>query len=265
MPKEDIAPYLRNLTLKHVFLSQGLDLDAVMEFTPLELDLENRRLAALLDFIDRYRNCGSQEVMEIIANGYVFPPIFPSISPESDWYRFEQWIQGKIIRKKLLEQLPEEIKLRKPTEIDDDAIELETERLAELLNRAGCGIALNDDIPTRLVYSYLYEVLHDTFEVFEPGGGGLVFDGCSGYCPGCFQRPWCEFGQNSCWSEDNEAGKMLLIEELSQYVCAAPQSLAILQQLQAEQDAAFERFKAENPDTYFENLPHGEEGRANLN
>lgn len=240
MPKEDIAPYLRNLALKHAFVSQGLDIEAVMEFTPLELDLENRRLVSLLDFIDRYRNCGSQDVMEAIANDYVFPPIFPRISPESDWYRFEKWMKGEPTSKKLLEQLPEEIALRKPEEIDEDQIEIEIEHLAKLLNKVGCDIALNHDIPTRLVYSYLYEVLHDTFEVFEPGSGGWIFDGCSGYCPGCFQRPWCEFGQNSCWSEDTEAGKMLLTEELREYVCAAPQSLAILQQLQAEQDAAFE-------------------------
>jgi hypothetical protein len=265
MPKEDIAPYLRNLALKREFERQGLDLDAVMEYTPLDLDLENRRLQNLLNFIDQYRKCGSQDIMETIANGYVFPPIFPLISPESDWYRFEQWMKGEIISKKLLDQLPEEISLRKPAEIDDDEIEKAIEQLIESLEKAGCGASLYDDIPARLVYTYLYEVLHETIEVFEPGGGFWFFDGCSGYCPGCFQRPWCEFGQSSCWNEDEQAGKMHLIEELSQYVCATPQSLAILQQLQAEQDAAVERFEAENPYPGMGLSQRDEEWRAKLN
>lgn len=40
---------------------------------------------------------------------------------------------------------------------------------------------------------------------------------------------------------------MHLIPELKAYVSAAPQSLEILRELQAEEDADFERFKAENP------------------
>lgn len=40
----DLLPLQKNLALKRLFANRGLDLDAVLEFTPHDLDLENRRL-----------------------------------------------------------------------------------------------------------------------------------------------------------------------------------------------------------------------------
>lgn len=266
MAKEDLLPYQQNLDYRREFKRLGLDLEALMDFTPMDLDLENRRLKSLLDFVHEYQRCGSKEAMEIIAGTYRFPPIFPGISPESDWFRFEQWMQGEPVRKKLTELLPKNIHFKSPDEISEDEIENETERLAKTLHEAGYGISLNDDIPARLVYAFLYEELGETFELDEPDvSGGWVFDGCSGYCPGCFQRPWCESGQNLCWLEDEEAGKMHLIDDLSQYVSASPQSLEILQQSQAEEDARYAKFKEENPGPGFGNPGADEDRQAYLN
>lgn len=265
MAKEDIAPYQQNLAFKRAFERLRLDLPEVMEFTPLDVDLENRRLQNLLDFVDRYQRCGGREAMEAIAGSFVFPPIFPGISPESDWYRFEQWMQGKPVRQKLSEQLSKNAVFSKPEDIGDGAIEAELERLEAAINRANYGISLNEGIPPRLVYAYLYENLGQTFELDEPSGGGWFLDGCSGYCPGCFQRPWCPSGEGSCWPEDEAAGKMHLIDELSAYVSASPQSLEILQRLQAAEDASFERFKAENPDSGFGDFEEDSEWKAKQN
>lgn len=266
MAKEDLLPYQQNLDYRREFKHLGLDLEAVMEFTPMDLDMENRRLKSLLDFVHEYQRCGSKEAMEVIAGTYRFPPIFPGMSPESDWYRFEQWMQGKPVRKKLSEQLPQNIVFRKPNEISEEEIESELERLEQALKRAGYGIDLNDGIPARLVYAFLYEELGEEFELHESDGLGFwSFDGCSGYCPDCFQRPWCDSGQSSCWSEDKEAGKMHLTDELNKYVSASPQSLEILQQLQAEEDAKFAQFKAENPSPEFENPGAEEDRQARLN
>lgn len=46
---------------------------------------------------------------------------------------------------------------------------------------------------------------------------------------------------------------MHLIPELKAYVSVGPQSLEILRELQSEEDADFERFKAENPGDDFGN------------
>ena len=263
MAKEDIAVYQQNLELKQQFKRQGLDLNEVMEFSPFDLDLENRRLEGLLDFVARYRKYGSQEMMELIEGRFIFPPIFPGISPDSDWYRFELWEQGLPTRGKLLEQLPKTFEMKKPEELTDEEIGPALEQLEEALAESDYGISLNAGIPPRLVYENLLEHLGEDFE-FDCGGG-WCYDGCSGYCPGCFQRPWCETGSSSCWTEDEEAGKMYLIESLNRFVSASPQSLEILQKFQAREDADFAKFKAENSNSEFHNPLADEDRKARLN
>ena len=262
MAKEDITPYKQNLALKLEFTRLELDITEVMEFTPLDLDLENRRLHNLLDFVKQYQQCGGREAMQAITGGFLFPPIFPGISPDSDWYRFENWMQGKPVRGRLSEQLPETLTLRKPEEIEEHEIEAALESLESALDQAGFGLSLNEGIPGRLMYAFLYESLGETVEL---DGGGWFFDGCSGYCPGCFQRPWCSSGTSSCWPEDEESGKMHLIPELKAYVSAGPQSLEILRELQAEKDEAFEDFRAENPGPGFGSSDGGEEWKDKYN
>ena len=262
MAKEDIVPYQRNLALKQEFKFLGLDLAEIMEFSPFDLDLENRRLENLLDFVNRYRKHGSREVMELIEGKFLFPPVFPGIDPESDWYRFELWLQGQPTRMTLAEQLPKTFVLKKPQELSDEEIGTALEQLEEALYEAGYGVSLNAGIPARLVYEYLVESLGETFEL-DPGGGWYL-DGCGGYCPGCFQRPWCDTGESCCWPEDEEAGKMSLIEALNPYISASPRSLEILQRLQAESDAEFEKFKAENPDPGFDG-PEADDWKARSN
>ena len=249
MPKADLTPYQQNLAYRRAFAELKLAIEEVMEFTPLDLDLENRRLKGLLDFVRQYRHYGSQKVMEAVLGEFLFPPIFPGISPESDWYRFEEWLQGRPVRAQLATQLPQTLVIRDPAAICEEEIEAAVEGLANALHQAGFGVSLNEGIPARLVYSYLFESLGETVELI---GGGWTFDGCSGYCPDCFQRPWCDSGQSLCWSKDEEAGKIHLINELQDYVSPSPQSLAILLAQQAEQDASYAKFAAENPSLDFD-------------
>lgn len=113
-------------------------------------------------------------------------------------------MQGKPVRAMLSEQLPETLTLRKPEEVPEQEIEAELKRLETALRQAGYGVSLNEEVPARLVYAYLYESLGETVELDD---GGWVFHGCSGYCPGCFQRPWCDTGESSCWPEDEKPAK----------------------------------------------------------
>ena len=90
---------------------------------------------------------------------------------------------------------------------------------------------MNDGIPPKVVYQYIWDTLQEVFEISSTsGGGGWFIDGCSGYCPGCFQRPWCETGLTGYWPEDKKAGKMELPEEIKEYVSASSVSLDILKE-----------------------------------
>lgn len=247
MPKEDLRTYQHNLQLKQEFEQLELDLQEVFEFTPLDLDLENNRLESLLDFTKKYQQYGSREVMELLESDFCFPPIYPMIEPESDWYRFERWMNGESVREKIADQLPEEFIIRPLSSLTDNEVETELEKLIDAIEHSNFSIDLSDNIPAELVYANLLEWLEETTVLYPKGNGGFfVYNGCNGYCPGCFQRPWCETGNSSCWSEDEQAEKMHFPEELGKYVSASPQSLDIIRELQAKKDAAFEKFKEEN-------------------
>ena len=238
----DLLPLQQNITLKRYFTTHNLDLEAVMEFTPHDLDLENRRLQNLVDFIEDYRRYGSQDVMEAVTGEYQFPPIFPGISPESDWYRFELWLRGEATQMPLADMFADQPAFCKSEEISDEDIEDELDRLIEAIENANIRLGLNDGLPPRLLYAFLHEILEDTFLVSD---GSMVIDGCTGYCPGCVQRPWCQSGQDICFREDVEAGKIHFTEELAPYVSAEPHSLEALLKIQAKQDAEMEEIRKE--------------------
>lgn len=271
MKKENIEHVLENQRLKKEFEILNLDPSPIFEYTPDNLELENRRLEYLLEFTKKYLESESQKVMESL--NMPFPPVMPGISPDSDWYRFKLWLQGEPVRKPLEEQLPKSFRVKRLEEIQEGELENELELLIDAMGRSGFGVSINEDVPTKVFYQELLSWLSETKELFDKNSGGmLVYDGCSGYCPGCFQRPWCESGTTSCWTEDEEAGKMDLIDELKEFVSPSPQSLSILQEFQAKEDKEWEDFKNKNSEnksdafTIDDDLPDfGEEDDLSFN
>lgn len=244
MDNRDIDVLLENQSLKFEFTLRNLDLTQVFCPTPDDLERENRFLRRLLEWVQKYSEYRDRTRMEI--EGYHSPPIEPDISPENDWRRFEQWVQGKPIRRKLKEQLPSDYTPGNPDHLADEEIISELRELFAQLADIRISVDIQDGLPPRLVYEYLLEVLEDEFDII--GDGFWHLDGCTGYCPGCFQRPWCETGSQSCWQEDEQAGKMFLIDAVKRYVSASSISLSMLQKFQAEEDRKFAEFKQDKND-----------------
>lgn len=245
------TPLDQNQLLKKSFENLNLKVDEVVDLYPELPELENHRLLTLLLFVRKYLRYGSREALEDAEGGYCFPPIEPAISPESDWYRFEQWMQGKPVRLTLAEQMPQPVQFRPSAEISDAEIDAELNRLTSAIRSAGFGIALlNTGIPSRLLYQFLLKKLDNSFELDAPGNssGGWTIDGCTGNCPECFRRPWCDIGQVTCWTEDKNAGKIHFTEELSDFISASPQSLAILEKCEAAYEALGNKYASENLD-----------------
>ena len=239
MKNENIDVLLENQSLKSEFAARGLDLDQVFFPIPDDLERENRILLDLLDWVQKYTECKNRKKME--SEGYYFPPIEPDISPEDDWYRFECWMDGRPIRKKLKNLLPPSFTPKTADQLTDDELLFELQKLTELLAEIRVSIDLDSDVPPRLVYEHLLETLDEEFDITIEAFWHL--DGCSGYCPGCFQRPWCESGSRSCWPEDEEEGKMFVIDQVKKYVSSSPISLQLLQEFQREEDKKFDEFK----------------------
>lgn len=234
-----IEHVLENQSLKSEFELRNLDLSQVFRPTPSDLVQENRTLRHLLKWAQRYSECQDRATME--AEGYAFPPVYPAISPWNDWYRFEEWMQGRPVRQQLKERLPADYTPKSPEQLTDEEIIVELEQLERHLADCHIGVSVRKDVPPRLLYAELLEYLEE--ESYSMNDAGWFFDGCTGYCPGCFQRPWCDAGLSLCWREDEEAGEIHFIPAVKAYVSPSPVSLPILQELQAEKDRRFAEFK----------------------
>lgn len=135
-----------------------------------------------------------------------------------------------------------------PKDMTNEEIEAELEKLYASMEGTNFSIDLNKGVPARFVYTIVREVLNEEFEFIA--GGCWHIDGCSGYCPGCFQRPWCETGSNSCWTEDEEAGEMVYPVEVRRYLIPSPVSLEILRARQKEEDERFRKYQEGNNDPF---------------
>ncbi len=224
MKQDNIDLLLENQSLKSEFNARGLDLSQIFCEIPDDLARENRVLISLLDWVTMYDQYRDRKKME--AHGYLFPPISPGIDPENDWIRFKWWLKGKSLRKKLVNLLPTYFIPKNPENLSYHEALTALEGMSELLVEIQFSIDFIQDVPPQLKYQHLIEILEDQFDIIEEGYWHL--DGCTGYCPGCFQRPWCEAGNRSCWSEDEEAGRMCLIDPIKKFVNASSQSLQIL-------------------------------------
>lgn len=94
-----LNPLFENQSLKSEFPLRNLDLSQIWQPTPDDQELENGQLRHLLDGVEKYQECPYREELE--AQGYKFPPIDPCIDPYNDWLRFEHWLAGKTIWRKL--------------------------------------------------------------------------------------------------------------------------------------------------------------------
>jgi hypothetical protein len=74
--------------------------------------------------------------------------------------------------------------------------------IEEVLGEHRIFLDLAPSLPDKMVYEYIIkEVIHQPISLEFPKGFALHFDGCDGYCPGCFQRDFCEHRIDD-WSED---------------------------------------------------------------
>lgn len=204
----------KNGELRAEFAAWNLDPFEIVSPKPDDLARENRQLEMLLDWVAAYRRYPSREVLK--GKGYAFPPVEPGYGPEEDWQLFEQWVKGEAVGWRS-DDVPA-LRMPDPAEMTDDEVARRLRAVKEELAQRSVMVELRAGVPDRLVYAYLRETLRQKVFPLTGGSGVLVLDGCSGYCPGCFQRPWCTVGQDLDWVEDEEAGGMALPPEVRPYL-----------------------------------------------
>ena len=70
------------------------------------------------------------------------------------------------------------------------------------------SVEYEDGLPSRLFYTKLVMYLKDAWFDISDDDSVCHITGCDGYCPGCFQRPWCDAGKMESWPEDERNGHM---------------------------------------------------------
>jgi hypothetical protein len=175
--------------LEQWFEGRGLSLEGICE--PICDDQYHRlgQLSRMKAFVEEYEKTPGRVAMQ--RRGFAYPPVEPDHDPWSDWERFERWLRHEPLDWSYLEVFgapPAE------EELDEEQLDRELERMLENLASRNVVVSLVDDVPKELVYRYLLEEVEGRFEILDESAM-LVIDGCSGYCPTCFQQRWCDMAE----------------------------------------------------------------------
>lgn len=212
--------------LMDAFHKRGLDPHVIHEPMLGDLNRENRWLRQLLTWVEGYEKWSSRKAME--ARGFLFPPVEPDLGPDADWERFIRWMEGKPLSSTLKQLLPHDFDTRKPDELSEEEILHAISMIEKTLKEHHTVLEIQKQVPPRLLYEgFLHPLISDDFEIYlgNNGGGTWHLDGCSGYCPECIQRPWCDVGQKDIFSEDEEAGCMKVPALALKYAASWPADL----------------------------------------
>lgn len=202
-----------NRALRGWFDERGLPLEEI--WTPIGecLELENRQLENLQRWVLMYEKFEDRRSLE--ERGYRYPPIEPDFDPDTDWLRFGRWMNHERLSWKYGEEFGE---LSNSETLTEDQLRREIDEITENFASRSVIVSLHDGVPLPLVHAYLKGVVDDEdFDIDEPHAF-TVLDGCSGYCPACFQRPWCEVGKEPNWPEDEDAERIVYAKEVRPYL-----------------------------------------------
>lgn len=198
-----------NRNLRAEIESRGVRIEQLWPDLVEDPRVENARLHDLLMWVEAYRANPERGALE--ERGFLYPPLDPGFDPETDWLQFERWMAGLPVRWSFSAEfgpLPDAHAL-----LDED-LTGEFERVRRWLETRGVEVDLQDGLPPRIAYACLKrEVEKEPFD-FLAEGTRCHLTGCSGYCPGCMQRPWCAIGQEEPWPEDEEAGCLICPDEV---------------------------------------------------
>lgn len=113
---------------------------------------------------------------------------------------FEEMDRGP--QRALITIFPEGFEFPPAASMDGVQIKEKLKAIKEVLEAYGIFLELAPALPDEQVYEYIIqEVIHQPIPLEFPEGFALHLDGCDGYCPGCFQRGFCEHRIED-WPED---------------------------------------------------------------
>ena len=109
---------------------------------------------------------------------------------------------GNGVQIKILTLFPINFNFIPEKELSDEALSDKFDEILDVLARHNIYLSLVSDCPERVAYQFvLDEVLQMETGVMRAADMQEIIDGCGGWCPGCFQLPYCDVAKEN-WSED---------------------------------------------------------------
>lgn len=113
---------------------------------------------------------------------------------------FEETDQGP--HRVLRTILPEDFTFPPVASMDRAQLKAKLRKIEEILGGHGISLDLAPQLPEAVAYEYIVnEILQESIPLEFPEGFTWHLDGCDGYCPGCFQRAFCDHRIDD-WEED---------------------------------------------------------------
>lgn len=113
---------------------------------------------------------------------------------------FEEMENG--VQIKMLTLFPIDFNFIPEKELSDDELSDKIDEILNVFARHNIYLSLVSDCPERIAYQYvLDEVLQMETAVTRPADMQEMVDGCGGWCPECFQLPYCEVAKEN-WTEE---------------------------------------------------------------
>lgn len=183
------------------FERRGLSLENICRPVSPDPCHRARQMQTMQRFVKAYEETPSRDALQ--KRGFPYPPVEPGFDPDSDWELFERWIGHEPTEWTYTEVFG----APPPSEqLDDKQLGLELDRMLYNLESSHVAVSFEDEAPQRAVYSYLLELLEEPIQ-FTADGVWTVIDGCSGYCPECFIKEWCD--ANSYDSDDEPSASVM--------------------------------------------------------
>lgn len=184
-----------NRGLRRWFTSRGLPLEEVWSPSTDDPEQQNRELERLQRWVESWTEFRHRD--SLVVRGFEEPPVTGSGDLEQRWSCFVRWTGLE----------PEDPTIRRafegrelPDHLSQEELVRQIDQMLDILEERKVAVSLHRGVPLELIHTFLSMALE---EEFVPGFFN-VLDGCDGYCPGCFQRPWCETGLEGHWPLEDE-------------------------------------------------------------
>ncbi|MBD3345461.1 MAG: hypothetical protein GF401_10405 [Chitinivibrionales bacterium] len=109
----------------------------------------------------------------------------------------------KLPKVKMTSLFPPDFSFPKIEEMSKEELENKLDTILDIFEQHNIYLELANDVPDEVIYKFLVEDYIPREDTLPDNDFGInhIIDGCTGWCPDCFQRDYCETCKEN-WTEE---------------------------------------------------------------